>query len=46
MEEFEERFLPTCREARLSQKRREKPSSFGTGLARELLEDIRSRLSK
>lgn len=46
VDEFDERFFPNYHESRLSQKRREEPSSFGTGLAKELLDDIRSRLSK
>ena len=44
--EFEEKFFPTYHERRLSQKRRDEPSNFGTGLATELLENIRQRLAK
>jgi hypothetical protein len=46
VEEFEEEFFPTAHEKKLAEKRSKEPSTFGTGLATELLESIRQQLMK
>jgi len=46
VDEFEKEFFPTFHEKKLVEKRSKEPSTFGTGLATELLESIRQQLMK
>jgi hypothetical protein len=46
MKEFEMEIFPKSYAERLATKKSEDPRAFGAGLAEELLEDIRQRLSK
>lgn len=46
MKEFEKKFFPNSYEGKLAEKRSKEPSTFGTGLATELLKSIRQQLMK
>ena len=45
MIEFEKEFFPISYEQKLAEKRSKDPGTFGTGLAMELLENIRQQLA-
>jgi hypothetical protein len=46
MMEFEKEFFPTSYKQKLEEQKNKDPSTYGTGLAMELLENIRERLAK
>ena len=46
MTEFEQKYFPLSYKRKLVEEKMKKPNIFGTGLAMEFLENLRSELSK
>lgn len=46
LKEFEKKFFPNLYEEKSAEKRSKEPNIFGTGLAIELLKNIRQQLAK